>query len=137
MSLVTSTRQWQTSQNGISNLRFSSAPLSQLKSNEVLVKISTVSLNYRDADIAEGAYLRLVSTPDLVPCSDACGQVVAVGQDVTKWKPEDRVLSLPIPDYLTGQIEPQHLMSGLGGPSHGESAVPFIPLYAANREQAS
>lgn len=43
--------QWVTNQNGLDQLRMENAPVpSQLKANEVLVKINSVSLNYRDTE---------------------------------------------------------------------------------------
>ena len=45
---------------------------------EVVVRVRAVSLNYRDIAPALGRYAR----PNLIPCSDAAGDIVAVGEGV-------------------------------------------------------
>jgi NADPH:quinone reductase-like Zn-dependent oxidoreductase len=57
--------------------------------------------------------------PALVPCSDMCGVVTAVGKNVTAWTPGDRVLSIFNQTHLTGQITPKEMPSGLGLPLPG------------------
>lgn len=44
------TQQWQTLQDGIENLTRASAPMPSPGEGEVLVKIKTVALNYRDTE---------------------------------------------------------------------------------------
>ena len=43
-------RQWVTTQDGLENVRLDTAPMPEVKSDEVLVKINVVSLNYRDTE---------------------------------------------------------------------------------------
>lgn len=43
-------KQWESDQKGIENLKLAEAPMPKPGKDEVLVKISTVSLNYRDAE---------------------------------------------------------------------------------------
>ncbi|KAL1643050.1 hypothetical protein SLS58_005019 [Diplodia intermedia] len=50
-----------------------------LSATSVLIKVHAVSLNYRDANIANGGNPWPV-TPHGVPCNDAAGKVVAVGE---------------------------------------------------------
>ncbi len=60
-------------------------------------------------------------TPPLVPCSDMCGVVTAVGpgpQNVS-WKVGDRVLSIFNQSHLSGQIKARDMGSGLGKPLDG------------------
>ncbi|KAK3723570.1 hypothetical protein LTR37_001822 [Vermiconidia calcicola] len=49
-------RQWVTAQDGLDNLRFSTADTPEPKEGEVLVKINTVALNYRDTEVVMGLY---------------------------------------------------------------------------------
>lgn len=49
-------KQWETSQDGIPNLKQTTAPLPIPGPNEVLVKISAVSINYRDTEVTMGLY---------------------------------------------------------------------------------
>jgi NADPH:quinone reductase-like Zn-dependent oxidoreductase len=68
--------------------------------------------------------------PAIVPCSDMCGIVVAVGptsnntsdpykSPAFRLKEGDRVISTFAPTHLTGQIEAKDLGNGLGGPAPG------------------
>lgn len=43
-------RQWTTAQDGLDNLKLEEVGLPEVKDGEVLVKISAVSLNYRDTE---------------------------------------------------------------------------------------
>lgn len=43
-------RQWTTSQDGLDTLKLQTAPFPEPGKKEVLVKIHTVSLNYRDTE---------------------------------------------------------------------------------------
>ena len=69
---------------------------------EVLVKIHAVALNYRDIAPALGRYV-WASKPGLIPCSDAAGEIVEVGEGVTAYAPGDRVISTFHPRWLGGR----------------------------------
>lgn len=125
MLLPTTTKQWTTSQNGLDNLTLTTAPLPKPGSNEVLVKISAVSINYRDTEVVMGLYnhhSHSNSTTDdpaavLVPCSDMCGTIVLSNSQ--SWAVGDRVLSIFTQTHLTGQIKAENMNSGLGLPLQG------------------
>ncbi|CAL1698345.1 unnamed protein product [Somion occarium] len=102
---------------GIEHLTFREAPLAPPKSTEVLVKIHAVSLNYRDIAAVTGTYPGL--KPEVVPCSDMAGEVIAVGSEVKDWKKGDRVTSNFCVDHLYGDVTKEILDSALGGPSDG------------------
>jgi len=59
---------------------------------QVLIKIKAVSVNYRDMLMVSGKYNPKLRLP-LIPFSDGAGEVVEIGQGVTRWKPGDRVMS--------------------------------------------
>ncbi|KDQ55988.1 hypothetical protein JAAARDRAFT_59442 [Jaapia argillacea MUCL 33604] len=103
---------------GIYNLNVQEAPLAPLKANEVLVRIHAVSLNYRDIAITSGHYPFQLK-PNLVPCSDMAGEVVAIGEDVKCWKQGDRVCANFCMDHVFGDITPEHRKSVLGGAVDG------------------
>jgi NADPH:quinone reductase-like Zn-dependent oxidoreductase len=67
-------------------------PLPAAQRGELLLRVRSVSLNYRDLGISRGEYVVPI-TPHLVPCSDAVAEVVEVGEGVTDFAPGDRVLS--------------------------------------------
>ncbi len=54
------------------------------------MRIRAASLNYRDLAILVQKYLPTLPLP-YVPASDACGEVVEVGEEVTRFKVGDRV----------------------------------------------
>jgi NADPH:quinone reductase-like Zn-dependent oxidoreductase len=72
------------------------------KSREVLVKLEAVSLNYVDLLVVRGQLDPNLSLP-YVPVSDGAGVVEQVGEDVTAFKPGDRVVTTFIPDWVSGK----------------------------------
>jgi NADPH:quinone reductase-like Zn-dependent oxidoreductase len=114
------------------------------KEGEVLVKINTVSLNYRDTEgkslpafashiidaltcstVVMGLYTHHKShsaqaTAPLVPCSDICGTVIySASPSWNSWKEGQRVTAIRNQTFLTGQINATHLASGIGFPESG------------------
>lgn len=101
--------------------------------DEVLVEIHSVSLNYRDTEVCMGLYNhhKSVEHPSaLVPCSDMCGVVVAVGPSsnntsdrfknpMFRLQSGDRVISTFAQTHISGQVEAKDVASGLGGPAPG------------------
>ncbi|RDW74457.1 zinc-dependent alcohol dehydrogenase family protein [Aspergillus mulundensis] len=120
---MSSIQQWTTSLQGLDSLQFSEAPKPSAGPGEVLVKISAVSLNYRDYEVCCGLYGHHKSVSQdkasLVPCSDMCGEIVEIGDGVTGWNKGDRVLSTFLPDHQTGQVVEKMMASGLGLPQPG------------------
>ncbi|KAI0405831.1 hypothetical protein F4802DRAFT_606597 [Xylaria palmicola] len=118
-------KQWVSSQDGLDKLRLVDAPEpSGLKEGEVLVKIRTVSLNYRDTEVCMGLYGHHKSIGqgrEIVPTSDCCGLIVRLGPGENSWglKEGDRVVSTFCQTHLTGQIVEKDLASGLGLPLNG------------------
>ncbi|KAI5236019.1 NAD(P)-binding protein [Aureobasidium subglaciale] len=84
--------------------------------HEVLIKVKSVSLNYRDVGVANGGYPFPVKDM-VVPCSDACGEVVELGSAVKNVEKGDLVVCTFDPTNLYG---PQKdWQNGLGGPVDG------------------
>lgn len=66
---------------------------------EVLVRVRASSLNYHDFVVVMGG----IPTDDgRIPMSDGAGDVVAVGEGVSRFKTGDRVLSTFFPDWFYG-----------------------------------
>ena len=103
---------------GIENLSIAEKEIPTPKRSEVLVKIHAISLNYRDYLTIEGKYNPNYKLP-LVPCSDSAGEIVAIGEDVSKWKIGDRVMGVFAPDWISGTTNIQAIRNTLGGPNHG------------------
>jgi len=74
----------------IDALKLAQRPMPKPRRGEILVRIRAASLNYRDLAILVQKYLPTLPLP-YVPASDACGEVVEVGEEVTRFKAGDRV----------------------------------------------
>ena len=59
--------------------------------SQVLVRVRAASINYRDQLVASGRYFSGPNTRDLIPMSDAAGDVAAVGAGVSRVRVGDRV----------------------------------------------
>ncbi|CAD6584487.1 MAG: hypothetical protein TREMPRED_003850, partial [Tremellales sp. Tagirdzhanova-0007] len=85
---------------------------------EVLVKVKAVSLNFRDVAVLKGIYPAVI--PDVIPCSDGAGEVVAIGEGVDKWKVGDRVMGQFTQTLISGHYDSDvHFKSSLGAQCHG------------------
>lgn len=73
----------------------------QPAANEVVVKFHAASLNYRDLMFVKGVYNPKARLP-AVPFSDGAGEVVAVGEQVTRWQTGDRVCPIFMQGWLDG-----------------------------------
>lgn len=85
---------------------------------QVLVKLHAASLNFRDMAILAGHYQHLCK-PDLVPCSDGAGEVVAVGEGVHRVGPGDRVAMTFHPYWIAGEQPLGRAILGRGGSVDG------------------
>lgn len=68
----------------------------------VLIKVHAVSLNYRDANIANGGNPWPV-IPNGVPGNDAAGEIIAVGDRVSLVSVGDRVSPITDSEYVTAR----------------------------------
>ncbi|CAI6334915.1 unnamed protein product [Periconia digitata] len=73
-----------------------------LPPTSVLIKVHTVSLNYRDANIANGGNPWPV-TPHGIPCNDAAGEVIATGSGTIDIRVGDKVAPITDTENLTGR----------------------------------
>ncbi|KAL0580439.1 hypothetical protein V5O48_001592 [Marasmius crinis-equi] len=119
MSIPKTTREYFLKEIGsYQNLTLRETPLQPPKSFEVLVKIRAVSLQFRDVVVAKGSY-KVGPPPELVPCSDSAGEIVAVGEDVKGWKKGDRVCANFNADHIAGDLTYEISRTGHGGQVHG------------------
>lgn len=100
------------------------------KGGEVLVRVRATSLNHRDLMIAEGRYY---STPraDVIPLSDGAGEVVAVGEGVTRVKPGDRIAGTFFADWVGGPMTRAH-----GASQRGSAEDGFLATFRAIRDDS-
>jgi NADPH:quinone reductase-like Zn-dependent oxidoreductase len=85
---------------------------------QVLVRVKAASVNYRDLLVAKGRYGRSVRLP-LVPFSDSVGEVVEVGEGVSRFKPGDCVAAIFMQAWLGGGLTAAKAKSALGAAIDG------------------
>src|SRR5580704_17066693 len=126
---------WQLDNFGLDNLRLGEAPTPTPKDDEVLIKVSAVSLNFRDKAIVDGIYEPELVPKPLIPVSDAVGVVVAVGSGITHLKEGDRVNSHLYSAWLDGDPKPDEPAFCYGTPLPGGLAE-YMILNAATAVKA-
>lgn len=99
---------------GIDELSFDTVPVASPGPGEVLVNIKAVSLNYRDLMVVKGTYAANLPKPRVIG-SDGAGEVVAVGDGVTRFKIGDRVAGSFFQHWIDGPYVDRYHKSGLGG----------------------
>jgi NADPH:quinone reductase-like Zn-dependent oxidoreductase len=114
-------RVWQISSFGVDSLEFVERPTREPGPGEVLVRVRAVSFNYRDLMMVKGLYNPKMKLPR-IPCSDGAGEVVAVGEGVTAWKPKDRVAGIFMQNWLDGPLTAAKARGALGGDIDGTLA---------------
>ncbi len=104
---------------GPGNLVIEDRPDPTPGAGEILVRIHASSLNYHDFVVVMGG----IPTDDgRIPMSDGAGEVVAVGEGVTKFRAGDKVVSLFFPNWQAGEIEAAGFASVPGDGADGFGA---------------
>ena len=98
---------------GIEDLALVERDQPQVKPTEALVKFHAASLNYRDLMVVTGTYNPRMKLP-AVPLSDGSGEVVAIGDSVTKWKVGDRVMPIFAQQWFDGDTSEEKRRTSLG-----------------------
>lgn len=86
---------------GIDKLALTTSETPEPGPNDVLVRLRAASLNYRDVMVVSGTYNPRMKLP-AVPFSDGSGEIVAIGEGVSKWNVGDRVCSTVIAGWYDG-----------------------------------
>jgi NADPH:quinone reductase-like Zn-dependent oxidoreductase len=111
--------------------------------HDVIVRMRAASLNYRDLAVARAEKKR---AKRIVPVSDGAGEVVAVGERVTRVKVGDRVAAAFFPTWTSGGLTKEHHANALGGSIDGvlaeqvmlpESAWVRIPAHFSFEQAAT
>jgi NADPH:quinone reductase-like Zn-dependent oxidoreductase len=130
---------------GIDNLTLTPTTLPTPGPHEVLVDLHFASLNFRDLMTVLGTYNPKMALPR-VPGSDGSGIVLATGENVTRFKPGDRVTSLFFQSWQDGEIQPSTPKSALGGVIDGtfttarlfpETGLIRTPAYLTDKQAAT
>jgi NADPH:quinone reductase-like Zn-dependent oxidoreductase len=111
---------------GLDHLGLEEVSIPQPKKNEILIKVSAVSLNFRDKAIVDGMYRPDTIPKPLIPVSDAVGVVVALGPGVTRFKEGDRVNTVLYSGWVDGDAGANEPDYCYGGPLPGGLAEYMI-----------
>lgn len=85
---------------------------------EVLVRVHAASLNFRDLMMVVGKYNPKMQLPR-IPASDGAGEVVAVGEGVSRVKAGDRVAGIFMQNWIDGEPDAAKVRGALGGDIDG------------------
>ncbi|HKY03597.1 MAG TPA: NAD(P)-dependent alcohol dehydrogenase, partial [Blastocatellia bacterium] len=103
---------------GLDSLKIVERPDPRPGAGQVLIKIRAASLNYRDLLMTLGQYNPRQKLP-LVPLSDGAGEVVEVGEGVTRVQAGARVAGIFAQEWIAGEPTREKLRATLGGPLDG------------------
>lgn len=126
---------------GIDGLKLVELPDPTPAAGEIVVRVRATSLNYRDLMLARS------NATAIVPLSDGAGEVVAVGEGVTRFSTGDRVAGCFFPNWIDGAPSGEAIRVALGGAStdgmlselvalRAEAAV-AVPDYLSYEEAAT
>src|SRR2546425_9600192 len=130
---------------GLEALTVTERPHPRPGPGHVLVRVRAASLNFRDLLMVRGAYNPKQPLP-LIPLSDGAGEVVRVGEGVTRVKAGDRVAGIFAQKWLAGPPTKTGLLSTLGGPLDGmladhvvlhEDGLVHVPAHLTDEEAAT
>lgn len=130
---------------GTESLVETERPVPVPAAGQLLVRVKAASINYRDLALVRGDYGTGVRYP-LVPLSDGAGEVVSVGEGVTRFAPGDRVIFAMRPEWREGQPTRRAVTTSLGLTLDGvlseyrvagEEEVVRTPAHLTDEEAAS
>lgn len=98
----------------IDSVLWAECPKPEPEAGQVLVRIRSLSLNFRDLLMVKGLYNPKLKLP-FVPVSDGAGEITAIGSGVTRWKVGDRVAGIFMQTWIEGEVDEVKAKSSLGG----------------------
>jgi len=136
---------WRIPAFGIEKLERVELPDPVPQRGEVVVRVHAVAWNYRDLMMTLGKYNPKMKLPR-VPCSDGAGEVVAVGEGVTRVQVGDRVCGVFMQNWIDGDADAAKTRGALGGDIDGmlrefvvlhERGVVHFPVHLSWEEAAT
>lgn len=138
---------YEVEQFGIENLRMVERDEPSPGPGEVLIRFRAVSLNYRDLMVVAGTYNPRMKVP-AIPFSDGAGEVVGVGEGVTRWQVGDRVMPIFAQRWFDGDPSDEKRKTSLGAGAQwdgvlrefgafSEESVVRIPEHLSYEEAAT
>lgn len=96
---------------------------------QVVLKMGATSLNYRDLLMVKGAYGGSKPSASFIPLSDGVGEVVSVGDGVTRVKKGDRVAGIFMQKWIAGDFSREKALSALGGGGVDGMLAEYVVLH--------
>ncbi len=130
---------------GIDNVGVIDRPEPKPGAGQVLVKMKAWSLNYRDLMMVKGLYNPKLKLP-FVPLSDGVGEIIGVGEGVTRVKVGERIAGCFMQRWVAGALTDAASKSALGGAIEGvaaeqvvlhEDGVVSVPKHLSDEEAAT
>ena len=130
---------------GVANLAVEEQPIPKPGPGEIQIRMSAVSINFRDLLMVQGFYNPRQPLP-LIPGSDGAGVITEVGEAVTQFKVGDRVAPIFAQSWQSGEPDKNKLASTLGGPIQGtlaeyrvlpETGVVPVPAHLSDPEAST
>jgi len=119
---------WTTRGDGISKVSACQMQVPEPGPGEVLVKISALSLNYRDLLVIGGTGAWKPNR-SVVPVSDAVGIVVGIGASTDRFAVGDRVSAMFLPKWQSGQLMRETYMAPIGGPVNRGMLAQYVTIH--------
>lgn len=107
---------------GFDHLHVGTRPDPRPGPGQVLLRMKAASLNYRDLVVPNRGYGAFTGNLPLIPLSDGVGEVIEVGDGVTRVKAGDRVCPCFHQSWIGGPPDLERLTHTLGGPIDGTMA---------------
>ncbi|KAH7320526.1 alcohol dehydrogenase [Rhizoctonia solani] len=104
--------------NGHRSLELRDVSVPKPGKGEVLVRMRAVALNARLGQYP-GTFTKGPDNGGLIPTSDGAGEIVAVGEGVTRWTIGDRIHSLFSESWVTGPVRDEHWLTMIGSRTQG------------------
>lgn len=104
---------------GPENIKPSTRPDPEPGPRDVIVAIKAVAINPRDLILSRRGYGRFSGKLPLIPLCDGAGEIVAIGDEVTRVAVGDRVCPIFSQNWMHGTIAENTYDGVLGGPLDG------------------
>jgi NADPH:quinone reductase-like Zn-dependent oxidoreductase len=130
---------------GIESLAVAERPEPEPGKGEVKIRMKASSLNFRDFLMVQGLYNPRQPLP-IIPCSDGVGEVVEIGEGVSRVKVGDRVAGCFFQGWPSGEPTAEKAVTTLGSPLDGmlaeyrvlnEQGVVHVPEHLSDEQAAT